>query len=158
MDQSRVTTLLFGQPIPRDRDEEELRGYRDALNEVHTKGAALAVSEQTVRDLHRRTRGQIWDAGEYKQKAEPIIERYPDGRTRVRFMSVEAGAVTEGAMAEWIDRWSSSVRDRMVHPHVALGAFGPDFLCIHPFRDGNGRVSRLLTLLLSYHSGLEVGR
>ena len=158
VDQARVTTLMFGQPVLRDRDEEEVRGYRDALNEIHNRGAMLAVSEQTIRDLHRRTRGGIWEAGQHKQKAEPIIERYPDGRQRVRFMPVEAGAPTEAAMAELIERWSSSIRDRIVHPLVALGAFALDFLCIHPFRDGNGRTSRLMTLLLAYHAGLEVGR
>jgi Fic family protein len=158
VDQKRVGTLIFGQPILRDRDEEEVRGYRNALNEVHSHGAGMPVSEQTIKELHRRTRGDIWDAGQYKQKAEPIIERYADGRSRVRFMPVEAGAPTETAMAELIGRWSSSGRDRVVHPLVGLGAFALDFLCIHPFRDGNGRTSRLITLLLAYHAGMEVGR
>src|SRR5688500_2048462 len=111
-----------------------------------------------VRDLHRMTRRQIWDPGQYKDKAEPIVEHQPGGRTRVRFMPVEAGAATDAAMAELVERCRAGVRDRVVPPLAAVGAFGLDFLCVHPFRDGNGRVSRLLMLLLCYHAGAEVGR
>lgn len=158
VDPARAGTLVFGTPLLRDRDEEEVRGYRDALNLVHERGRELPMTDATIRDLHRMTRGTIWDAGQYKQKTEPIVEHQADGRTRVRFEPVAAGAATEAAMAELIGRWESGVRDRVVPPLVALGAFGLDFLCIHPFRDGNGRVSRLLMLLLCYHAGAEVGR
>lgn len=154
----RVNTLIFGTPALRDRDEQEVRGYRDALNLVHARGRDLPVTEETIRQLHRTARGDVWDAGQYKQKAEPIVEHLPDGGTRVRFMPVEAGAPTEAAMAELVERCHLSVRDRVVPPLVAVGAFALDFLCVHPFRDGNGRVSRLLMLLLCYHAGAEVGR
>jgi Fic family protein len=155
---ARVNTLMFGTPAPRDRDEQEVRGYRDALNLVHARGRDLPVTEETIRQLHRTARGDVWDAGQYKQKAEPIVEHLPGGGTRVRFMPVEAGAPTEAAMAELVERCHLSVRDRLVPPLVAVGAFALDFLCVHPFRDGNGRVSRLLMLLLCYHAGAEVGR
>lgn len=155
---SRVTTLVFGSPALRDRDEQEVLGYRSALDLLHRETAAVAMTPEMIKRLHRLTRGDIWDAGEYKQKAEPIIERYPDGRTRVRFMPVEAGAATIAAVVELTDLWSASQRDRLVNPFVAMAAFVLDFLCIHPFRDGNGRVSRLLMLLLCYHAGAEVGR
>jgi Fic family protein len=154
----RVATLMFGTPLLRDRDEEEVRGYSDALKLIHEKARTLPVSVDTVQMLHRMTRGDIWDAGKFKQKAEPIIEHLPGGGTRIRFMPVEAGAVTEAAMAELITRWTEAVRDGAIQPLVAMGAFTLDFLCIHPFRDGNGRTSRLLTLLLCYHAGAEVGR
>jgi len=100
VDQERVATLIFGSPVIRDRDEEELRGYGAALDLIHREGAALPVTEQNIRHLHKLARGEIWDAGRYKDKTEPIIERTADGRSRVRFMPVEAGAPTEEAMAE----------------------------------------------------------
>ena len=149
---------MFGSPVLRDRDEEEVRGYRAALDMIHRQGAALAVTESNIRQLHQLARGEIWDAGKYKQKAEPIIERFPDGRSRVRFMPVEAGPATEAAMVELVERWNSLLRDRRVNPLIILAGFTLDFLCIHPFRDGNGRVSRLLMLQQAYHAGAEVGR
>jgi Fic family protein len=158
VDQKRVATLIFGSPAVRDRDEEEVRGYRAALDLIHREGASLPVTEETICRLHRLTRGEIWDAGRYKEKTEPIIERTADGRSRVRFTPVEAGARTEAAMAELVERWGVLARDRRINLLLAMAAFALDFLCIHPFRDGNGRVSRLLMLLLGYHAGAEVGR
>ena len=150
--------IELDSPALRDRDEEELRGYRAALDLIHHERSAMPVTQETVRRLHQLTRGEIWDAGKYKETAEPIVERYPDGRSRVRFMPLQAGAPTEAAMAELVALWSACQRDRSVHPLVAMAGFVLDFLCIHPFRDGNGRVSRLLMLLLTYHAGAEVGR
>lgn len=157
IEQKRIGTVIFGKQLLKDRDEEEVRGYRDALNLIHTKGAKLPVSEDTIRQLHKLSRGQIWDAGKYKEKDGDIIETYADGRSRVRFKPTPAGQ-TPAAMRELIGLWSTSQRERQVHPLLALAAFNLDFLCIHPFRDGNGRTSRLLLLLQSYHAGLEVGR
>ena len=157
VDQSRVGTIIFGKRALRDRNEEEVRGYRDALKIIHEKGAALPVSEKTIRELHQLTRGVIWDAGVYKEKDSDIIETYPDGRSRVRFKTVTA-AKTPAAMSELIELWDACVRERPFPPLVALAAFNLDFLCIHPFRDGNGRTSRLLLLLQCYHLGFEVGR
>ncbi len=158
VDQKRVATLMFGSPVLKDRDEEEVRGYRAALDLIHREGASLLVTEDNIRRLHQLARGDIWDAGKYKQKTEPIIERFPDGRSRVRFMPVEAGPATQAAMVELVERWDNLLRDRRVSPLVAMAGFSLDFLCIHPFRDGNGRVSRLLMLQQAYHAGAEVGR
>jgi len=116
----------------------------------------LPISEDTIRHLHRLTRGDIWDAGLYKEKESDIIERYPDGRSRVRFRTILASD-TPVAMHELLESWSSCIRESWTHPLVALAAFNLDFLCIHPFRDGNGRVSRLILLLQCYHLGYEVG-
>ena len=157
VDQARIGTVIFGKSLLRDRDEEEVRGYRDALKFVHEQGAKLPVSEQTIKKQHRLTRGDIWDAGKYKEKDGDIIEKYPDGRERVRFKAVSAAA-TGTSMRELVELWNRSIRERWVHPLIALAAFNLDFLCIHPFRDGNGRVSRLLLLLQLYHLGYEVGR
>ena len=157
VDASRVRELILGRPLLRDRDEEEVRGYRDALTLIHDHAAALPVSEATVLKLHRSIRGEIWDAGKYKEKNSDIIERYPDGRERVRFRTV-AAADTPARMAGLVADWLRCLDERWIHPLIALAAFNLDFLCIHPFRDGNGRVSRLLMLLQCYHLGFEVGR
>jgi len=157
VDQGRVRTILFGNPPLRDRNEEEVRGYRDALKLIHEQGSKLPISKETILDLHRMCRGEIWDAGKYKEKDGDIIERYPDGRERVRFKPVET-TKTPTFIRELIERWDRCLIERWVHPLIAMAAFNLDFLCIHPFRDGNGRVSRLLLLLQCYHLGYEVGR
>lgn len=157
VDQKRVATLVFGKAALRGRDEEEVRGYREALDLIHTSAAALPVSLATIRKLHRLARGDIWDAGRLKDKDADIIERYPDGRTRVRFRPTSADQ-TLLAVRGLVESWTRCLRERWVHPLIALGAFNLDFLCVHPFRDGNGRASRLILLLQSYHCGLAVGR
>ena len=157
VDKSRVGTLVFGKPALRDRDEEEVRGYRDALKLIHESGAKLPVNERTIKRLHHLCRGEIWDAGAYKQKDVDIIQTYADGRSRVRFKTVPAGKTPE-AMAEMVELWERGMNEKWVPPLALATALNLDFLCIHPFRDGNGRVSRLLFLLACYHSGLEVGR
>ncbi len=155
---ARVRDLLASpKPLFRDRDEEEVRGYRDALAMIHERSQQMAVSQDIVRQLHRMARGEIWDAGAYKEKDGDIIERYPDGSERVRFRTVPAKE-TPAAMAALVEAWSRCQREAWIHPAIALAAFNLDFLCIHPFRDGNGRVSRLLCLLQSYQLGFEVGR
>jgi len=156
-DQARVPTIVFGKGQLRDRNEEEIRGYRSALELIHERGASLPVSEETIRRLHRLVRGEIWDAGNYKDEDSNIIEKLADGRRRVRFKTVTA-AKTPAYMNEMIRLWKGSLRERGVHPLVLLAAMNLDFLCIHPFRDGNGRVSRLLLLLQCYQLGFEVGR
>lgn len=154
---ARINPVLFGKAILQDRDEEEVRGYRDALRLIHQEGAQLAISEATILRLHQLSRGGLGDAGQYKQRDGDIIERYPDGRSRIRFRTVSAAATPEMTHA-LVDEWQECLRARMVHPLLAMAAFNLDFLCIHPFRDGNGRVSRLLLLLQAYHLGYEVGR
>ena len=157
VDQSRITTLLFGKSALRDRDEEEVRGYRDALKLIHENGAKLPISEATIKTFHKLSRGEIWDAGAYKEKNVDIIQTYPDGRSRVRFTTLSAKD-TPTAMAEMIELWQRGLREKWVHPLVLAAALNLDFLCIHPFRDGNGRASRLLFLLACYHCGIEAGR
>jgi Fic family protein len=157
VDKSRIGTLIFGKPALRDRDEEEVRGYRDALKLIHERGGTLPISEATIKRLHRLCRGEIWDAGAYKEKDVDIIQTYADGRSRVRFRTVSAQQ-TPQAMAEMVELWNRGEREKWIHPLVLAAALNLDFLCIHPFRDGNGRVSRLLFLLASYHCGIEAGR
>ena len=158
VDPQRVKNVLVSpKPLFRDRDEEEVRGYREALGLIHDHGGDLDVSEETIRRLHRLTRGDIWDAGCYKEKDSDIIERYPDGRERVRFSTVPA-AETHKTMERLIRDWDDCLSERRVHPLIGMAAFNLDFLCVHPFRDGNGRVSRLLLLLQCQKLGYDVGR
>ena len=155
---SRIREVLVApKPLLRDRDEEEVRGYRDALAWIHGQADDIGVTEATIKQLHATARGQIWDAGMYKEKDGDIIERYPDGRERVRFKTVLA-ADTLHYMSALVSDWDAGIEQRWAPPVILLAAFNLDFLCVHPFRDGNGRVSRLLWLLQCYRLGYEVGR
>jgi Fic family protein len=155
---SRVQSVLVAaKPLFRDRDEEEIRGYRDALGWIHAQPSKIPLDESTLKRMHAMARGQIWDAGHYKEKDGDIIERYADGLERVRFKPTPA-AETPAAMTQLIDTWNQCLREKWVPPAIALAAFNLDLLCIHPFRDGNGRASRLTLLLQAYHAGMEVGR
>src|SRR2546425_8755906 len=128
VDNSRVGTLIFGKPALRDRDEEEVRGYRDALKLIHESGAKLPLCEATIKRLHKLCRGEIWDAGQYKEKDVDIIQKYADGRSRVRFKTVPANQ-TPQCMAEMMELWERGRREKWVHPFVLLGALNLDFLC-----------------------------
>jgi Fic family protein len=158
VDPSRVQSVLIAsKPLFRDRDEEEIRGYRDALAWIHDHSSEISLDESTLKRLHAMARGQIWDAGQYKDKDGDIIERHANGVERIRFKPTRAKE-TPGAMEKLIDTWNECMQEKWTPPAVALAAFNLDFLCIHPFRDGNGRVSRLVALLQSYQAGMEVGR
>jgi Fic family protein len=156
IDRSRIGTVLFGKPPYRDRNEEEVAGYREALAWIHDAAETISISSNTILELHAISRGRVGDAGRFKDKECDIIEKYPDGRERIRFKTVRAGE-TPAAIDELVELWHRCLGERWVHPMVAIAAFDLDFLCIHPFRDGNGRVSRLLLLLQCYHLGFEVG-
>src|SRR5260370_31668007 len=146
VDQSRVKAVVLGKSLLRDRDEQEIRGYRDALKLIHEQGAKLTVSEKTILRLHRLSRANIGDAGRYKEKDSDIIEKSPDGRVRIRFKTVTARE-TPAAMRELIDAWRDSLDERGIHPAVARAAMRLEFLSIQLFRDGQSRVARLLRLL-----------
>jgi len=157
IDQKRVATVVFGKSYLKDRDEEEVRGYRQALRWIHEESGRIPLSEKTLLKLHRMIRGEIWDAGKYKEKDGDIIEKYTDGRLRLRFKTVPA-KVTPGVLRELLEMNKNCAREKWVQPLVASAVFNLDFLCVHPFRDGNGRVSRLLFLLQCHRLGYEVGR
>lgn len=155
---SRVQSVLVAsKPLFRDRNEEEVRGYQNALKWIHEDPPRIPVNEATLKRLHATARGQIWDAGQYKEKDGDTIERFADGQERVRFRPTSAQE-TPAAMERLIAIWNECHEERWAPPVVALAAFNLDFLCIHPFRDGNGRVSRLALLLQTDGAGMEVGR
>lgn len=156
IDRRRVGTVIFGKPPLRDRNEEEVHGYRDALKIIHDKSADWTMSMKTVLDLHRLCQSGIGDAGKLKEKEGDIIEKYPDGRIRIRFKTVSPKQ-TKPFMTELITLYDRCLEEKIIHPLIVLSSFNLDFLCIHPFRDGNGRVSRLLLLLQCYQLGYDVG-
>ena len=157
IDRKRVGTVIFGRPLLKDRNEEEIQGYHDALQWIHIENKTIHFNETTIKKLHKMSRGRVWDSGKYKEKDGEIIERLPDGDTRVRFKTVSAEN-THQAMKELVSLSGELAKNKVVHPLLSIAACNLDFLCIHPFRDGNGRVSRLLLLLQLYQAGYEVGR
>jgi Fic family protein len=158
VERGRLRPLVLGDEPPRDRPEEEIVGYRRALQWVHTDSATIAMKSATCLQLHALAQGgTTGDAGVWKTRPNDIVQIYPDGRSEVRFRPLAPELVPE-AMEEMCRSYQFSIEQRQLTPLLALAALILDFLCIHPFRDGNGRVSRLLLLLGLYHHGFEVGR
>jgi len=157
VDPARIKVLMGGAPAYRDRNEEEVAGYRLALNWIHSEGSTIPFSEDTVLRLHKLCRGEIWDAGRYKDKPVDVIELSPRGERTIRFITVSPQE-TPGAVRELMTGFDDGLKSVLIHPLILLAALNLDFLCIHPFRDGNGRVSRLLLLLSCYRVGFKVGR
>src|SRR5437879_5511192 len=110
VDQSRVKAVVLGKSLLRDRDEQEIRGYRDALKLIHEQHARLSISEKTIKQLHFISRAKIGDAGKYKTKDSDIIEKYPDGRSRIRFKTVPAKQ-TAAFMRELVTSWSETLEE-----------------------------------------------
>jgi len=157
VDRDRLKPLIIGHSKPRDRSEEEVAGYRKALSLIHRKHNSLDISSQTIQELHRLSHSGSFDSGKWKKKNNEIIERRPDGSITVIFRPLAAKEVPQ-AMKQLCLAYNYSVEQLKYPALYALACLILDLLCIHPFRDGNGRVSRLLTLLVLYHHGYEVGR
>ena len=153
----RLRPLVVGNARPRDRSEEEIQGYRRALSLIHTDAGGLPVTAEPLLRLHKAAQQGAGDAGAWKRADNQIVELRPGAGPVVRFQPVSA-AETPHAIDELCRSYQHAVDQEHVPPLVAVGALVFDFLCIHPFRDGNGRVSRLLTLLALYQHGYEVGR
>jgi Fic family protein len=158
VDRNRLRPLVIGNTRPRDRSEEEIVGYRMALNWIHTDHRKIPITPETSLHLHALAQGGTsGDAGQWKTTPNDIVEIFPDGRREVRFRPLAPDLVA-GAMEELCLAYRHSIDQLQITPLLASACFVLDFLCIHPFRDGNGRISRLLTLLLWYQYGHEVGR
>ena len=153
----RLYPLVLGKAKPRDRSEQEVQDYRRALNEIHSGHAALSIAPDTLRRLHSLCQSAAGDAGQFKRVDNDIVEFLPGQAPLVRFRCVKA-AETPAAVEELCQHYQYALDQENIPPLVAIAALALDFLCIHPFRDGNGRVSRLLTLLALYQHGYEVGR
>lgn len=157
VERGRLRPLIIGGARPRDRSEQEVQGYRRALDLIHGSWAKLSVTPQTIRRLHALCMAGSGDAGRFKKIDNEIVELRPGAAPVVRFRPVTAAATPE-AMDELCRAYSANIDQRVVPPLVAAAALVLGFLCVHPFRDGNGRVSRLLGLLALYRHGHEVGR
>lgn len=157
VDRHRLRLLVEGSTSPRDRSEQEIAGYRDALALVHEAWESLVIDLDLIRRLHRMVYSRLPEAGgDWKQRDNTIIDRFQDGSVRVRFHPVPA-VDTPLAMERLVERYQLALIDRC-DPLLLIPLTILDFLCIHPFMDGNGRVARLLTLLLLYQAGYSVGR
>jgi len=153
----RLRPLVVGRARPRDRSEEDIRGYSQVLSLIHANSRDLPITPEVLKRLHRTAQQGIRDAGQWKQIANEIVEFRPGGSPIVRFRPVSV-AETPAAIDELCLSYRHALTQENIPPLVAVAALVLDFLCIHPFRDGNGRVARLLTLLAVYHHGFEVGR
>lgn len=155
---SRVRDLVLRNTNPRNRSEQEIAGYRDALEMIHEARKDMPISVNVIRQLHTRVYGHLAaDGGQWKAVDNDIVERNGAGEIiRVRFSTVPAVSAPQ-SMDSLLELHGLATQE-LQEPLVLIPLFILDFLCIHPFRDGNGRVARLITLLLLYHSDYEVGR
>jgi Fic family protein len=156
---ARIEALVAEKTMPQNRSEAEILGYRDVLNTIHANTTDVPFSNNVLlqfhRDLYAHT--NVGYAGTYKVGSNEVTETRPDGTVIVRFRPVDP-ADTPRAMDDLMDRYADAVRREEHHPLLLLAAYIFDFLMVHPFQDGNGRMSRLITLLLLYHGDYRVGR
>jgi Fic family protein len=157
VDRDRLRPLVLGHVRPRNRSEEEVMGYRRALNEIHSRADRITVAAETLKHLHGLCQQGSADAGHFKRIDNDIIQLIPGHAPIIRFKCVPARQ-TAAAVDELCLLYRYCLDQERVPPLIAAAAFVLDFTCIHPFRDGNGRVSRLVTLLALYHTGHDVGR
>lgn len=151
---------LFAQKVsPRNREESEIMGYRDVLNTIHDSHEFIPIKVSYILQLHRDLlkRAGLSYGGQLKTVQNYINETRADGTSFTRFTPV-APYETEGALTAICASFEKAIASESIDPLILIPAFICDFLCIHPFNDGNGRMSRLLTLLLLYKSGYNVGK
>ena len=155
----RVEDLVVRHTAPRDRSEQEIAGYRDALQLIHESHAHMPFSTNIVLQMHSVLNRYLPSSGgRWKPADNEIVERDSAGRTvRVRFTPVPA-AVTPAAMDRLTTDYRNASERNLADSLVLVPLAVLDFLCIHPFRDGNGRIARLLSQLLMYHADYRVGR
>lgn len=156
---TRIKALYLEKTTPRNRDEQEITGYRDVLNTIHDSYEYIPLTSSYIlqlhRDLYKYSEKSI--GGRFKNTQNYIAETYPDGIQKVRFMPLEPYE-TPYAIDAICESFNRAVDSCDINTLILIPCFINDFLCIHPFNDGNGRMSRLLTALLLYRSGYVVGR
>lgn len=153
----RLKNLVQEKTTPRNRDESEIAGYRDVLNIIHESYEYIPINANYFLQLHRdlyKFIGNV-DGGEFKTGDNIIRERDEKGNEKIRFKPVPAWETPESLDALCV---AYKEAKNETDPLILMSMFILDFLCIHPFNDGNGRMSRLLTLLLLYQSGFIVGK
>ena len=155
----RLEALVMEKAEPRNRSEEEIAGYREVLTTVHDSYEYIPIRPNNILQLHRDlySFSSSDTGGRFKNTDNVIAESGKDGQQRVRFMPVPAFQTPE-AMENLCNEFNNAIERSEYDPLLLIPMFILDFLCIHPFNDGNGRMSRLLTLLLLYRSGYIVGK
>ncbi len=154
----RLLELMMTRTTPRNRSEAEIAGYRGALDQIHGAPADIVVTPHNIRALHQFLFAMTdRPGGGWKRGDNLIVDRLPDGATVTRFTPVPALA-TPQAVEHLCREYVCLEEERSIPPLLLIPTFVLDFLCIHPFSDGNGRMARLLTLLLLYQQRYNVGR
>lgn len=154
----RIKKIVEHKTTPKNRSEQEIAGYRDALATIHANHADMPLTTGVVLQLHRDLYQFVArQGGQWKMTDNEITETRPDGTRVIRFKPVSAHQTPE-AMERLHSFFEEEWDKGQIDPLLLIPAYLLDFLCIHPFTDGNGRMARLLTLLLLYHAGFEVGR
>ncbi len=156
---TRIRQLVEEKTTPKNRDEAEIAGYRDVLNIIHESFDVIPVTKNYILQLHKILYSHMNNpiAGRTKTVQNYISATYPDGRTEVLFTPLDPFE-TPVALERICEEYNRVIGNLEIEPLIAIPVFIHDFLCIHPFNDGNGRMSRLLTTLLLYRSGFYVGR
>ncbi len=156
---ARIVAIVNGKSAPLNHNESEIAGYRDALNLIHTHYAQLDFHKSDILNLHRLMMlpANNEDAGRYKTIDNYIVEEDASGNRKIRFRPTSAAEVAE-AMEQLELAYLAARDDAGIHPLLLIPCVIFDFLCVHPFRDGNGRLSRLLSLLLLYKNGYDAGK
>ncbi len=154
----RLRPVVLGKAKPRDRSEEELAGYRTALDWIFSRKRRVSVIPKVIQRLHAFAQGGFsGDAGEWKERDNEIVEILPNGERKIRFVPI-SDRDTPKIMDALCRNYRESCDDQRVPPLLIVATFVLDFLCTHPFRDGNGRVSRLATTLLLQSHGFKVAQ
>lgn len=156
--ESRLHTIMSKTADPADRSEAEIAGYRDVLDLIHASAPDIPINPNILLQLHKELYKFVpVEGGKWKNVDNEISETFPDGTRRTRFIPVSAFE-TPAAVQALCDSLKERRQQEDVDPLILTSYFVLDFLSIHPFNDGNGRMARLLTLLMLYQSGFEVGR
>ncbi len=155
----KIEDLVLRNTNPGNRPEQEIAGYRDALDLIHESGQYMDFSNNIILQLHSIVYRHLpEDGGKWKTGENEIVEKNQDGTIRrIRFLPVKAFKTPE-AMNSLVKGYDEAIRIHYKEHLFVIPLAILDFLCVHPFQDGNGRVGRLLVLLLLYHAGYEVGR
>ena len=156
---TRIRQLVEEKTAPRHRDEQEIAGYRDALNIIHENFDAIPITRNYILQLHKVLYSHMNNpmAGQTKSVQNYISATYPNGHTETLFTPL-APFETPEALDRICDEYNRVIGNMEAEPLIVIPIFIHDFLCIHPFNDGNGRMSRLLTTLLLYRNGFYVGK
>lgn len=156
---TRIRQLVEEKTTPRNRDEQEIAGYRDVLSVIHDNFDTIPITQNYILQLHKMLYSHMNNplAGQTKTVQNYISATYPDGHVETLFTPL-APYETSEALDKICEEYNRVIGNMELEPLIAIPIFIHDFLCIHPFNDGNGRMSRLLTTLLLYRSGFYVGK